>query len=90
MMYVLSTMHVKINCNPNLIKEGLFMLRKLEEKEFDKYLDMMYELACDYSKSSYPTYNDGIQTKEIFYLIVKMPLSKIMKRYCYLVMKMRY
>ena len=44
------------------------MLRKLEEKELDKYIDMMYELACDFTKSSYPTYNDGVETKETFVL----------------------
>ena len=42
------------------------MLKKLKEDEFNSLVDRMYILACDYSKSSYPTYNDGIQTKERF------------------------
>ena len=44
------------------------MLRKLEEKDLDKYVDMMYELACDFTKSSYPNYSDGVVTKEDFVL----------------------
>ena len=52
------------------------MLRKLEDKEFDIYVDMMYELACDYSKSSYPTPNNGIETKESFIAYNKKALSE--------------
>ena len=42
------------------------MLRILEEDEFDKYIDFAYELATDPAKSGYPTYADGIKTKERF------------------------
>jgi len=42
------------------------MLRILEKTEFDKYVDFAYDLALDLTKSSYPTYTDGIKTKEDF------------------------
>lgn len=42
------------------------MLRVLDEAEFDKYVDFAYDLALDLTKSSYPTYTDGIKTKEDF------------------------
>ncbi len=42
------------------------MLRILEEDEFDKYIDFAYELATDPAKSGYPSYADGIKTKERF------------------------
>ena len=42
------------------------MLRKCTEQEFEKYIDFAYTLALESSKSGYPTYNDGIKTKEMF------------------------
>ena len=42
------------------------MLRRLEEKDFDKYIDFAYDLATDPAKSGYPLYSDGIKTKERF------------------------
>lgn len=42
------------------------MLRVCTEPEFRKYVDFVYELALDQSKSGYPTYSDGIKTKEMF------------------------
>lgn len=42
------------------------MLRKCTEQEYKKYADFVYELAVDLSKSGYPTYCDGIKTKEMF------------------------
>ena len=42
------------------------MLRILEEKEFDKYIDFAYELATNPTKSGDPSYADGIKTKERF------------------------
>jgi len=42
------------------------MLVKLEEKDFGKYIDSIYELALDRSKSMYPIYSDGIKTKKDF------------------------
>ncbi len=42
------------------------MLRILEEKEFDKYVDFAYELATNPAKSGYPSYSDGIKKKDRF------------------------
>lgn len=52
------------------------MLRKLKEIEFDKYIDFAYSLALDQSKSSYPTYTDGIKTKEDFIQSAKDSFSR--------------
>lgn len=43
------------------------MLRKLKENEYKQYLDFAYELALDMSRSCYPTYADGLKTREDFY-----------------------
>lgn len=42
------------------------MLRICTEQDFNTYFDFVYELALDQSKSGYPTYSDGIKTKEMF------------------------
>lgn len=42
------------------------MLRICTEQEYIKYADFVYGLALDQSKSGYPTYCDGIKTKEMF------------------------
>lgn len=42
------------------------MLRKLNEAEYRQYLDFAYELALDLSRSCYPTYADGLKTREDF------------------------
>ncbi len=42
------------------------MLRVLQEEELEKYIDFAYTLALDLSKSVYPTYADGVKTKEDF------------------------
>ncbi len=42
------------------------MLRSCSEKEFENYIDLMYGLALDLTKSGYPTYCDGIKTKADF------------------------
>lgn len=42
------------------------MLRICTEQEYEKYIDFVYEIAIDQSKSGYPTYSDGIKTKEMF------------------------
>ena len=42
------------------------MLRPLGEAEFDKYVDLAYGLALDTERSGYPTYTDGIKTKQDF------------------------
>lgn len=42
------------------------MLLDCTRNEFEKYIDFAYELALDLSKSGYPTYRDGIKTKQTF------------------------
>lgn len=42
------------------------MLKKLEIQDFDRYVEFAYELALDMTKSGYPTYADGIKTKNDF------------------------
>lgn len=42
------------------------MLTKLERNDFEKYIDWAYNLALDITRSSYPTYTDGIKTKQDF------------------------
>lgn len=42
------------------------MLHILLEGEFDKYIDFAWELAQDQTRSGYPTYTDGIKTKQDF------------------------
>lgn len=42
------------------------MLRICTEQEYEKYAGFVYELALDQTKSGYPTYCDGIKTKEMF------------------------
>lgn len=42
------------------------MLRKLEEANFDQYVEFAYALALDTRKSGYPTYTDGIKTRKDF------------------------
>lgn len=42
------------------------MLRRLNEDEYKQYLDFAYELALDLSRSCYPSYADGLKTREDF------------------------
>ncbi|MBD5117441.1 MAG: hypothetical protein HDT48_08105 [Ruminococcaceae bacterium] len=42
------------------------MLRRLEQNEFESYAQYAYKLALNMSCSSYPTYADGIKTREDF------------------------
>ncbi len=42
------------------------MLTPLEPEEFDRYVDFAYYLALDTTKSGYPTYTDGVKTREDF------------------------
>lgn len=42
------------------------MLTTCTKDDFLKYSDFAYELASDLTKSSYPTYCDGIKTKAMF------------------------
>ena len=52
------------------------MLRSCTEQEFKQYADFVYELALDPSRSSYPTYTDGIKTKEMFLERAQSAFSK--------------
>lgn len=51
------------------------MLRKCTEQDFDIYIDLAYSLALEPSKSGYPTYTDGIKTKEMFIERAKQAFS---------------
>jgi len=42
------------------------MLRTCTQQEYANYADFVYELAVTPSKSGYPSYFDGIKTKEMF------------------------
>lgn len=42
------------------------MLIPLKENEYKAYIDYAYSLALDRTKSSYPSYADGLKTKEDF------------------------
>ena len=42
------------------------MLIKCTKSELNTYIDFAYELATNPEKSAYPTYCDGIKTKEMF------------------------
>ncbi len=42
------------------------MLRVCTEQEFEKYSDYVYSLSIDPTKAGYPSYSDGIKTKEMF------------------------
>ena len=43
------------------------MLRVCTQEDFKQYAELAYQLALDQTKSGYPTYVDGIKTKEDFY-----------------------
>lgn len=42
------------------------MLRLIKEAEFDRTIDFAYGLALDPARSGYPTYCDGMKTREDF------------------------
>lgn len=44
----------------------LSLLRLCSETDFERYADFAYELASVLTKSGYPTYCDGIKTKDMF------------------------
>lgn len=52
------------------------MLRRLEEQDFDRWVEFAYELALDMTRSGYPTYADGIKTKEDFVTRARESFSK--------------
>ncbi len=43
------------------------MLKVCTEQDYERYAEFAYTLATDQSKSGYPTYSDGIKTKEMFF-----------------------
>ena len=42
------------------------MLKKCTKEEFNEYVGFVCEIACDPARSGYPSYSDGIKTKEMF------------------------
>lgn len=52
------------------------MLKNLNKTDFDNYIDFAYSLALDQSKSVYPTYTDGIKTKEDFVVRAKKAFAR--------------
>lgn len=52
------------------------MLRALKQEEFERYLEFAFSLALDLSKSGYPTYTDGIKTKEDFICAAKKAFER--------------
>lgn len=52
------------------------MLVKLRIEELEKYIDFAYEISLDLSKTCYPTYADGIKTKNDFIESAKKSFEK--------------
>lgn len=52
------------------------MLKPCSEQALISYMDFVYSLALDPSKSGYPIFNDGIKTKELFTTLAKDSFSK--------------
>lgn len=52
------------------------MLVKATTEDIDNYVDWIYEITLDQSKSCYPTYADGIKTKEDFVRSAKKSVSE--------------
>lgn len=52
------------------------MLRKPTAEEAEPYIDFAYELALDPTRSGYPTYTDGIKTKDDFVEVCRRGLTK--------------
>lgn len=52
------------------------MLKYLKEQDFDRYVGFAYELALDMTKSGYPTYADGIKTKDDFIAQARRAFSR--------------
>ena len=52
------------------------MLRKINENEFEKYIDFAYDLALDLSKSAFPIYTDGVKDKTYFYEVAKRGIER--------------
>lgn len=52
------------------------MLIRPTAEEAEKYIDFAYELALDPTRSGYPTYTDGIKTKEDFVRNIRRGLAE--------------
>lgn len=52
------------------------MLRLLEPSEFETWIGFAYELSQDFTRSGYPTYRDGIKTKEDFIARARKALER--------------
>ncbi|MDE7264396.1 MAG: hypothetical protein K2N64_07025 [Anaeroplasmataceae bacterium] len=53
------------------------MLVKLKKEEMNQYIDFAYTISLDLSKSCYPTYADGIKTKEDFIDVARSSFDKV-------------
>lgn len=42
------------------------MLQILEEKDFDQYINLAYDISLDMSRTSFPVYTDGVKHREDF------------------------
>lgn len=60
------------------------MLRIPTANEFEEYSERAYVLALDPSRSSFPSYADGIKTKEDFLQSQNEDLRAKTKRYTFL------
>lgn len=58
------------------------MLRLLKAPEFDTYIDFAYELSQDMTRSGYPTYCDGIKTRENFISRTKKSFDRPTRTSC--------
>lgn len=52
------------------------MIHKITKSEFDKYVDYIYAISSDLSRSVFPIYADGVKTKEFFYTKSKKGLTQ--------------
>lgn len=52
------------------------MLRKLNENQFEQYIDFSYSLAMDLSKSAFPIYTDGVKDKVCFYEVAQRGIKR--------------
>lgn len=52
------------------------MIHKITKSEFDKYVDYIYAISSDLSRSAFPIYADGVKTKEFFYTKSKKGLTQ--------------
>lgn len=52
------------------------MLKALEEKDSEKYIQMAYEISMDLAHTSFPVYTDGVKTREDFFRAAKTGMER--------------